>query len=365
MATLEALAERFREFAGVSTATRAPLYSQLSAAVADDEDLLALLQVAPEMQQMPVLLFAAVHHLLLRDVERGDVVPLAAHYRNLFPTTAGDAPATDAVALFRSYALENTERLHPLLATRNTQTNEIGRCAQFVPLLGLVADECGPLAHIDVGTSAGLNLLLPRYRYEYDDGGAVTTVQGDAATPTVTLRCGTRGGVPIPTTMPPIARALGLDRAPIDVSDDEEVRWLEACVWPDQADRFARLVDAIAIARTSPPDVRAGDAVADITALVDEAAAAGHPVITTSWVLSYLTINEQRAFVAELDTVGGRHDISWVIAESPQQTAGLPVPTTEPAEAVTVLSLVRWRAGARHVQRLATAHPHGYWVHWE
>jgi hypothetical protein len=365
MVSLDALAERFREFAGVSTATRAPLYSQLSAAVADDEDLLALLQIAPEMQQMPVLLFAAVHHLLLRDVEHGEVIPLAAHYRNLSPATTGDASATNAVALFRSYALANTERLKPLLATRNTQTNEIGRCAQFVPLLGLVADECGSLSHVDVGASAGLNLLLPRYRYDYDDGSAVTTVQGDTAPPTVTLRCGIRGRVPIPPSMPPIVRSLGLDRAPIDVLDDEEVRWLEACVWPDQADRFARLVDAIAIARTSPPVVRAGDAVADITALVDEAATSGHPVITTSWVLSYLTTDEQRAFVATLDAIGRRLDLSWVIAESPQQTAGLPVPTTDPAEAVTVLSLVRWRDGLRDVQRLATAHPHGYWVHWE
>ena len=32
---------------------------------------------------------------------------------------------------------------------------------------------------------------------------------------------------------------------------------------------------------------------------------------------------------------------------------------------ITVLSVVRWRNGQREVQRLATCHPHGYWMHWE
>jgi hypothetical protein len=54
-----------------------------------------------------------------------------------------------------------------------------------------------------------------------------------------------------------------------------------------------------------------------------------------------------------------------VIAEAPSQTPGLPVPTTDPPEELTVLSLVRWRNGARTAQRLATTHPHGYWLHWE
>jgi hypothetical protein len=41
------------------------------------------------------------------------------------------------------------------------------------------------------------------------------------------------------------------------------------------------------------------------------------------------------------------------------------IPTTEPAEDLTVLSVVRWRNGRREVERLATCHPHGYWMHWE
>lgn len=351
MASVDVLAQRMREFADTSTGTRAPLYSRLASAVADDPEVLRLLQAAPETQQLPVLLFAAVHHLLLGGVG----AELAAHYPNL--TAAADA--SDPWPAFRSFALEHADDVTALMAVRHTQTNEIGRCATFLPALGLLGDEVGPLARVDVGASAGLTLLLPRFHYRYEPGGEV----GDAST--VTLVCGTRGAVPVPASMPRIECSIGIDLQPIDVHDDTEVRWLEACVWPDQSDRFRRLVAAIDLARTEPPDVRRGDAVADVATTVREVAAHGHPVITTSWVLNYLTPSGRRAFVDELDRLGDERDLSWVIAESPRVTPELPIPTTEPPEDITVLSLVRWRHGARTVRRLATAHPHGYWLHWE
>jgi hypothetical protein len=353
MPSLEILAERFRSFADTSTATRAPLYSTLSAAAADDPDLIRLLHAAPEPQQIPVLLFAAVHHLLLQ----GLGPELAAHYPNLSTTPQPGDPA----AAFRSFALDHVAQLTDLIATRHTQTNEVGRCAQLLPAMGLLADECGALAHVDVGTSAGLNLLLPRYSYEYEPGGAV----GDPST--VHIHCLVRGdgAVPVPSAMPAIARSIGVDLMPIDVLDDDEVRWLEACVWPDQADRFARLVAAIELARANPPDVRRGDAVRDLPALVHEASEAGHPVVTNSWVLNYLPQDARAEYVAMLDQLGEERDLSWIIAEAPAQTAGLPVPTTDPAEEITVVSMVRWRHGERSVDRLATTHPHGYWLRWE
>jgi len=353
MVAIDELAERFRSFATTTTATRAPMYSRISAAVAEDPDVLRLLQAAPEPQQIPVLLFAGVHHLLLQGLGPS----LAAHYPNL---ATGPADG-DPVMLFRSFALEHAASLTALIATRHTQTNEVGRCAQFIPPLGLLSDEVGILTHVDVGTSAGLNLLLPQYRYEYAPGGTVGTSS------TVSLRCEARGDrkVPVPASMPLIARSIGIDLQPIDVHDDEEVRWLEACMWPEQADRFARLVAAIALARERTPDVRRGDAVLDLADVVAEAAAAGHPVVTNSWVLNYLPHDVRLAYVDELDRIGASVDLSWIIAEAPAQTPGLPVPTTDPAEEITVVSLVRWRGGRRTVQRLATTHPHGYWLRWE
>jgi hypothetical protein len=350
MVSTDTLAERFRSFADTS-ATRAPLYRRLALAIADDPEVCALLQSAPDEQAIPVLLFAAVHHELLHAREPA----LARFYPNLH-----EGPAEgDAFAAFREFALRRAEAIRATIATRHTQTNEVGRCALFVPALASLDAEVGPLSLIDVGASAGLNLLLDRFRYTYEPGGSRGPVS------TVHLACSTRGPVPVPDVLPRIAAAVGIDAFPIDLDDDDELRWLEACVWPDQIDRFERLVAAIALARSVQPVVRRGDAVDDLAATVVEAAAAGHPTITNSWVLNYLTPHARLRYVATLDELGERFDLSWVLAESPAQTVGLPIPTSDPAEELTVLSVVRWRSGRREVQRLATCHPHGYWMHWE
>ena len=347
---LPELQSRFHHF-GQTTAPRAPLYSQLSTAIADDPDVANLLTSAPERQQIPVLLFAAVHSLLLA----GEGPELAAYYPNLAVTPL----TSDPYPTFRHFVRNHEHALRDLIARRRTQTNEVGRSATFLPALGLVADECGPLALVDVGTSGGLNLLLDRFSYEYLPGGTVGLPSE------VNLTCATRGNVPVPSAVPPIAAAIGIDRDPIDVSDEEAARWLEACVWPDQLDRFERLVAAIALARSDPPDVRVGDAIDDLARTLEEAALSGHPVVTNSWVLNYLTGEQRTQYVATLDAVGANRDLSWVIAESPAETPELPVTTNDTDKHLTVLSLVTWRNGQRVARRLATTHPHGFWLHWE
>ena len=208
--SVDACAYMFAEF-GRTAAKRAPLYARLSAGIAGDDELAGLLLTAPVTQRQPVLLFACVHALLLD----GPDDPLARHYPNLTP----DPDPGDPLPAFRAFCRSHRGALEHLLRTRSTQTNEIGRCALLLPAFGLVAAEVGAVTHLDVGTSAGLNLLLPSYCYRYEPQGTdgeVCTV-GDASP--VILTCGTRGKVPIPGTMPEVVRSRGLDRTPIDARD--------------------------------------------------------------------------------------------------------------------------------------------------
>jgi len=339
----------FGEFARTAD-RRAPLYARLATGIAADEELAGLVLAAPLTQRQPVLLFACVHALLLDHPDE----PLARYYPNL----TADADPGDPLAAFRALCHSRRPELDALLASRSTQTNEIGRCALLLPALAMVAAEAGPIAHLDVGTSAGLNLLLGQYHYEYEPGGPVGPPAG------VTLTCGTRGAVPVPPHLPDVAARRGLDRAPIDVHDEASARWLEACVWPDQTDRFSRLRSALELARSSALDVRRGDAVEDTPDHVHELAELGHPVVTNSWVLNYLTGPQRSGYVAALDELGSRLDLSWAYVESPFLTPELPGPRDEASLERTVLVLVRWRGGRRTVDHLADAHPHGYWLHW-
>lgn len=302
---------------------------------------------------MPVLLLAAIHFLLLDEPQH----PLAAWYPNL--TIEHRAPDDPALAeTLAAFVHERSPAVLELLATRSVQTNEVGRCALFVPIFDEIQRTVGPLSHIDIGASAGLTTLISHYSYRYDDGPLLGTSD-------LVIDCTTRGTRTAPVALPTIRAARGLDATPIAAADPTEARWLTACCWPDQADRFERLTNALEIAQTHPPDVRSGDAVDDLDTMVeltddDDA----HPVITTSWVLNYLEVERQEAFVAAVDRVGRERDVTWVFAESPAQTPALDHAEDLAGEHTTALTSTSWRNGQRHVQHFGTAHPHGYWIQW-
>lgn len=348
VADIDELARRFRAAADDHT-TRSPFYSALNRSIADHPGVLDLLTAATDEQQLPVLLLAAVHSLLLAEPD----LELAAWY----PTTSSDPRSTDPFPALARLCDDRADEIREIIATRSVQTNEVGRCAFLLPALGPIEAEVGPLALVDVGTSAGLNLQLDRFEYHYSPGGRV----GEPSP--VTLECGIRGEIPIPDRLPEISARIGIDRSPVDVSDPDQARWLLACVWPDQADRFRRLAAAIEIAADHPVAIRTGDAVADVGTAVAEVAAVGHPVVLNSWVLNYLPEPRRRAYVAELEAVGRTTDLTWIAAEAPALCAGLPYPPHLHDSDLTAVLVVRWRDGVRTAVHVATAHPHGYWMH--
>jgi len=350
------LQRHFADFATTSSA-RAPLYAMLSLAISRDPTLYRLLLHAPPTQRLPVLLFACVHELLLEQPDH----ELAQWYPNLTMTPRSPSDG-HVIAALRTFAAEHSERLAQLLSTRTTQTNEVGRCGSFLPALGLLSDEVGPLSLLDVGTSGGLNLLLDRYAYRYRGAdGSVASVGGPSQ---VTITVDTTGEVPVPHSIPTIISRCGVDQRPVDLTDAEEARWLEACVWPDQTDRFHRLVAAIGIARRHPPEILCGDAVTSLAPAIERLGAPGHPVVINSWVLNYLTADARAAYLLELERAGSASDLSWVYAEAPANIPELPNSPDPRGADRTVLSMVRWRNGERLVDHLATVHPHGFWMHW-
>jgi len=333
------------------------LYAALADGIAHDADLSRLLLLAPPTQRLPVLLFACIHEILIEQPEQD----LAQWYPNL--TEANRSPTDPRlIPVFRAFVATHGGRLARLLASRTIQTNEVGRCGSFLPALGLLGDEVGPLGLLDVGTSGGLNLLLDRFAYEYRAADGSTKRVGGPSTVTITVD--TTGSVPIPSALPDIVARCGIDQRPIDVTDEGEARWLEACVWPDQTDRFHRLVTAIDIARRHRPEILAGDAVTSLAPAIERVGATAHPVVTNSWVLNYLTAHARIEYLRELERVGAERDVSWVYAEAPALVPELPNgPDPEDAHR-TVLTMVRWRNGERIVDHLATVHPHGFWIHW-
>ena len=146
-----------------------------------------------------------------------------------------------------------------LISSRLVQTNEVRRSACLLPAFGSVIGRTGdiPLSLVEIGASAGLNLLLDRYRYDYGDGSQY----GDPES-RVHLSCSLRGvrDIPIPDPFPRVAVRVGLDLDPIDVKDPAATSWLRALVWPEHSDRAENLRLAIELARRDPPRLMSGDA---------------------------------------------------------------------------------------------------------
>jgi hypothetical protein len=179
------------------------LYQRLAREAAEDHEVLALMLPAQPNDRLPHLLFAAVQYLLLG--EGSD--PLSRF---------GEAPYSE----FRAWSLDRRDELTALIGTRVVQTNEVARCAGLLPCLSAVAaaSEPGrPLALIEPGCSAGMNLLFDHYRYDYSDGHQA----GPADSPVLLAPEVTTDG-PVPgLDVPEVILRRGLDRRPVDITDDD------------------------------------------------------------------------------------------------------------------------------------------------
>lgn len=286
---------------------------------------------------------------------RGDAVPLrlagglnALVRRGRLPDLAGlyppaPLPEPDRLEAALGRALEEAaEELAPWL-DGPPQTNEVARSGVLMPGLLAVAARVGaPLALTEIGASAGLNLILDRYAY--DLGGRTF---GD---PGARLRLAPAwAGPPPPDARLRIAERRGVDRAPVDVAAAADRERLLAYVWPDQADRIARLEAALAVARADPPTIDRADA-ADW--LPGRLAAVTDPhVVMHSIALQYFPDAARRRVGQAIAEAGARAatPLAWLRYEAE-------------GEAGTTLRLTLWPGGEDRL--LARADPHGRRVEW-
>ena len=115
------------------------------------------------------------------------------------------------------------------------------------------------------------------------------------ATARPVLRCEVTGPAPLPVAPPEVAWRGGIDLSPLDVGDDDQMRWLETLVWPEHDDRRRLLRTAIEVARSDPPTLERGDLLDGLPALVERASSYGTVVVFHSAVIAYLTPEDRAA----------------------------------------------------------------------
>ena len=277
------ISEGYRGFAAFEARGASPLYERLALHVAESASAQRFLSALSADKRQPNLFFAAVRHV---------------------------AGTPDGPAHFDDIIRRHGSEVAEVMRRRTTQTNEPGRCAVLLPALSTID---GPIALIEVGASAGLCLLPDQYGYDYGRGRLDPPEAMRSLAPV--LGCEACEDTPLPTHLPTIIWRAGIDLNPLDVDRDDDVRWLETLVWPEQRTRLDQLRSAIGVARKTKPRIIQGDLRHDLPNLVQEAPDEATLVIFHTAVLNYVLPQQDRDRFADWVQ---RTRAVWISNESPK-----------------------------------------------
>jgi hypothetical protein len=274
--------------------------------------------VAPDLEwDLPLRLLGGLHYLVL----------------------AGDASWDDLEAAL--------ERRGPFLrswcAEQEVQTNEVQRSWALLPAFLSLADG-RPFDLLELGPSAGLNLLWDRYAYRYASGewgsGELELSGDDRVPPPADLF----------SRRVEVVRRRGVDLSPIDVTTPEGARVLQAFVWPDQTSRLERLRRAIDVARQDPPELIRGDYVAELPSLQRDRVDGAQLVVFQTASTMYLDRPGTERLRAALHQAGGEEPLAFVTTGRAPDDDGF------------ALEVERFPDG--HPERVAVFDFHGEWLDW-
>ena len=228
------------------------------------------------------------------------------------------------------------------------QTNEAGRSAGLMTGLLHLAQRFGPKFELlEIGSSAGLNLLIDRYGF--DLGG----VRAGPEPAELTIKPDWRGPPP-PEASVEIVAVRGVDIAPVDLNDDTAAERLSAYVWVDAIERQARIDTAIAMVRRYGVVLEQGDAADWVEARLAEPQAEGTTrVLMHSVVWQYLPPEGRDRIRAAMAAAGARatadRRLGWVMMEPNRDLHRHEV-------------RVQGWPGDTPMELVALTHAHGAWV---
>lgn len=229
------------------------------------------------------------------------------------------------------------------------QTNEVARSAAIIAAAHFLRPAL-PLAVMELGASAGLNLNWHRFRLQPQT--AQPHPGFGPADSAVILRPEWHGTPPPPADIR-LASAQGVDLNPLDAARDGD-RLLAYC-WADQTQRLDRLAAALAIARAHPPQLVAGDAADWLAAQLAQPAPGQMRLIYHTIAWQYFPPEAQARAEAALQAAGARASTDAPLAHFAMEA--------DDAAPGAGLRLRLWDGNLREWQ-LGRADFHGRWIDW-
>jgi hypothetical protein len=303
------------------------LYAALARSYADDPLVAEIVGDHEPRWEAPLRLFGGVHYLELSGV-----------VKQPWPKFRGVLEA------YRDWLVR-------FVAEQPVQTNEVQRSWALLPAFLTVARTVArPLDLIELGPSAGLNLMWDRYRYEY--------ASGSWGSRRARIRLAGEDRVPPPSdllaTRPAVRKRTGIDRRPIDVTSAHGAHLLQAFVWADQTHRLDRVRAAIEVVREDPPELLQDDYVEVLPALLAQRADDAVTIVFETASRLYLAPEARERLRAGVDAAGAAGPLVWIATRTRDEDE-------EDGDGYA-LELAVWPGGERRV--VARFGYHGEWLAW-
>ncbi|MCT4778419.1 MULTISPECIES: DUF2332 domain-containing protein [Exiguobacterium] len=298
------IAQAFIKFAANECRGSSTLYELLSNEVATDVSILTLCERANPGQPIPNLLFGAVHYLLL-----------SGHQHRLgdyYPSVSNEAKEVDQELFpsFQQFCATYETELVALLQTRLVQTNEVRRCAYLYPVFGMIYEHSKhTLALVEIGTSAGLQLLWDQYSYRYDNNEPVGNVTSSFE---ITAEVIGEGRPRLNLPLPPVRERIGFDLNIVELTDADEQLWLKALIWPEHVARLELFEQASALIGSQPMELIQGDGVRLLKPRVDSIDRDTIVCIFHTHVANQMSLETKYELLHQVDLIGENRDVCHI-----------------------------------------------------
>jgi hypothetical protein len=218
---------------------------------------------------------------------------------------------------FKAFCQSRQRDLIELVEKRTLSTNLVERAAYVLPILGFVQISAGDhISLIEVGCSAGFNLLFDKYAYHYEDFGSI----GDPGA-RIHLRCKCIGApLPLENGLPVVNKRAGIDLQAVNPDDEADRRWLRSMMCPEWTEERAKVSIACDLLALSTLRIEIGDVVERLPSLVHEMD--GTLCIIASHCIGQLSDETKAKFYFLLEELSRRRciyyfDVSGITQDSP------------------------------------------------
>ncbi|WP_370149420.1 DUF2332 domain-containing protein [Exiguobacterium profundum] len=288
---------RFIRFADNECVGSSRLYEVLAREVAQHEWLLSLCENILKGQLVPNLLFAAVHELLIQH----SADELATYYPSV---TKYPKQAEDVFPSFLAFCHTYESEIRHRLKTRRVLTNEVQRCPYLYPIFSKIQQQKKrSLGLLEIGTSAGLQLFVDQYAYEYN-GVSFNPINASS----VNISAAVESDEPfrLEATRP---LEIGTRLNNVDLTDEAERSWLNVLIWPEHETRRQLLQAAMNEVNLNKVTLIEGDGMTMLQELVSRVPEAEMLCIFHTHVANQMSRPVKEELLKQVERIGQTRDV--------------------------------------------------------